>query len=493
VNDQGQPHRARPTQQKVLDWVDKVRRGEVFTDGTPILYLQGGIGCGKTRAFIAAIQEMQTQIPNLRVLWGREDFNDLVKSAKETYFEVLPTELLINKNEQYHWYDILQNSGEKSRIYFSGLKDTAGLGSQEFGVIVVTEVHEITFRAFETLVERCRQAKMPNMILMEGNPPNEDHWLVKSTTPGKTDFNPDITLWEVSTYENWDALAPGYRNSLERRPESWKKKYLYGKPGFTPDGTPFYAGFKERLHKKKLNYIDSRPLIRSWDYGFHHPACSFHQIDAKGRWLILREVMGTDVTIQEFGNLIKTLCNEWYPGAQWEDYGDPAGNQVSDKSEKTSVEILASMGIDVTSKVSTYRERKEIIERKLATLIDGMPSLLVDESCKTIVDGFLGGYHYPIRKPNQGFNPNVHEVPYRDGFYEHLQNSVEYFAVNMFEGAETKQDTSEPIIKTVGPFKDVKIEYEDDDSKYSEAYRLRLERNQEGVDEEPRSVRYVQG
>jgi len=207
----------------------------------------------------------------------------------------------------------------------------------------------------------------------------------------------------------------------------------------------------------------AKPLIRAWDYGYHHPACSIHQIDPKGRWLILKEIMGTDITIKAFGEYVKILCKELYPDAQWEDFGDPAGEQKSDKSEKTSVEILASLGIYVTSKASTYRERKEIIERKLATLIDGMPALLVDEGCKTVIDGFLGGYHYPVRKQGQAFNPMIFEMPRKDGFYEHLINSVEYFAVNMFTGAETKEDKGDFTVKVVGDMKDVRIEYEDED------------------------------
>lgn len=456
----------------MLDWVDAVRRGKkTKSEGIPILYIQGGVGCGKTRGFLAPVLEMLIEIPGVKMLWGRLNYNDLVKSAKDTFLEVLPVELIANKNEAYHWYDIAQNGKTSGRIYFDGLQDPASLGSQEFAVIVITEVHQVAYNIFITAKQRCRQAHMPVMILMEGNPPNEDHWLIKCTNPEDSMYDPDIEKWEVSTYENWDALSLAYRNSLERMPESWKKKYLYGKTGFTPDGTPFYSGFKELLHTKKLDYIPSRPLIRVFDYGYHHPACSFHQIDAKGRWLILREVMGTDITIQEFGNYIKTMCKEWYPDAQYVDYGDPAGLQKTDKSEKTSVEILASMGIFVTSKQSTYRERKEIIERKLSTLIDGLPSLLVDESCKTIIDGFLGGYHYPVYKQGQGYNPAVMEIPFRDSFYEHLLNTVEYFAVNNFTGAESKEPDIAPLLKVIGPLKDLQIDYGDEEETPLDRYR----------------------
>lgn len=474
LNEQGEANVPNPTQQKVLDWVDQVRKQKPKTssEGIPVLYLQGGVGSGKTRGILAPVTEMLFEIPGLRILWGRQDFKDLKLSAMETFFEVMPLELVGQKSEQYHWYDIKQPKGKTSRIYFNGLKDLGGLGSQEFAIIVVTEAHEISEKAYRTLKQRVRQAHMPTMILMEGNPPNKDHWLCKLIDPKNKLHDRDIEMWEVSTYENWKNLPTPYRNSLENMPQSWKNKYLYGHFGFTPDGSPFYEGFDERFHKRELQWMSARPIIRSWDYGFRHPACSFHQIDAKGRWVVIREVMGTDITIDKFGQYIKTMCTEWYPGfTNYDDVGDPAGTQKSDKSEKTSVEILNSMGIFPHSKGSTYRERKEIIERKLSTLIDSLPALIVDQTCLVIVDGFLGGYHYPVRKEGQAFNPNRFEIPFQDGYYEHLMNTLEYFAVNFFTGAETKEEPANITYKVVGPTKDVHYNIEEDERTNHGRYR----------------------
>ena len=237
-------------------------------------------------------------------------------------------------------------------------------------------------------------------------------------------------------------------------------------------GKPFYTGFREHSHAKKLNYNFDRSIYRSWDYGYHHPACSFHQIDAKGRWCVLKELMGTNATIQRFGDDVKLMSREWFPNGVFSDidFGDPAGAAANDKSEKTSVEILASIGIYVTSKFSTYRERKEIIERKLTTTIDGFPSLIIDESCKIIIGGLNGGYHYPELKGGMQFNPSLMEKPFHDEWFSHLMNTVEYFAVNMFTGAESKEDNTPTTYRVVGDLGDVRFDAEDDD-KYSPGYR----------------------
>ena len=96
--------------------------------------------------------------------------------------------------------------------------------------------------------------------------------------------------------------------------------------------------------------------------------------------------------------------------------------------------------------------------------------MIFDMRCKILIDGFLGGYHYAIRRAGQGFNPHLHEIPFRDGYWEHVCNSLEYVAVNLFTGAETTEDNTPTTYRVVGDLGDVRFDSADDDA-YSEAYR----------------------
>jgi hypothetical protein len=169
--------------------------------------------------------------------------------------------------------------------------------------------------------------------------------------------------------------------------------------------------------------------------------CLVTQIDNFDRWVWLNEFLGRDTTIDKFADYITEKLNSLYPGAKIRSYGDPAGNQSNDKSEKTSSEILTAKGFPIISRQSTYRERKEIIEGKLAKLNGNKPALLIDRKCKICIDGFLGGYHYPTKKEQQQYEDKF-EVPYKDGFYDHLMNSGEYIAVNIFKPFQ-RQDFKE--------------------------------------------------
>src|SRR3990167_301454 len=425
------------------------------------------IGAWRAGKTFAGCQEAYTHSfvykKNCGVIF-RRDYTDLRDTTMKTFFEVVPPDDIKDFNKTEHKVTLLNGS----EIYFRHLKDGLKLGSLSLGWFFVDEAEEVSEEIFIALQGRLSLKGTACVGWLVSNPLNTDHWLHKTfqDNPDK-----DFAVFFASTYENQEHLPVGYISNLEKLPESWRKKYLRGQWGFTPDGKPFYQGYSEILHKKKLQPVKDKFIYRAWDYGFNFPFCSFHQIDAKGRWLIIREVMGREITIERFGNFIKTKCAELYPGFHFQDFGDPAGLQKSDKSERTSVEILAAMGIDVLSKPSTYRERKEIIERKLATLIEGAPSLVVDESCKIINDGFLGGYHYPVRKAGQSFNVHTFEVPHRDGYYEHGINSVEYFAVNMFTGAESKEAQGRLNVRVVGDLKDTKIEYEDEETNQSR-YRM---------------------
>ena len=447
-NEDGTACHANPTQQRVLEWVDRIRslspeeRDHIF-----VLYLQGGVGSGKTRGLMAPVSEMLLETPGLAVFWGRQDFNDLKLSAMDKFMnEVMPPEAFGRKNEQYHWYEIrVKGSTIPSKIFFNGLKDLSGLGSQEFGIIVVTEVHEISELAYRTLKRRCRQKGVPTMILLEGEPPNEGHWLTRLTDKKDPDYDPDIEKWELSTYENWDNIPVAYRGSLESMPEAWKRKYLLGKPGFIPKGKAFYQGFKEPLHTGWFDWNPDLPLIVSWDWGFHHPAVSFHQFST--RWYILRELMGSRTTIKKFAEFeVKPFINTHFPNAKTIHYGDPAGLQSNDKSEKSSVAIVKDLGFDVKCRpngpLTGYRARKEIIENKLSTIDNGKPLLQIDSRCKTIIEGFLGGYHYAEENAEKEVNTK-YEAPFHDDFYSHLMNTVEYVAVNTFRTVERHNRGSE--------------------------------------------------
>lgn len=208
-------------------------------------------------------------------------------------------------------------------------------------------------------------------------------------------------------------------------------------------GDPFYTGFSRALHMRNMRISQSRELVLSWDYGFRHPNCCIHQVSVEGIWVVVDNIFGENQTIDEFAEYVSQYLNNNYKGFQYrhKGFGDPAGRQSSDKSRRSSEQILNDMGFKVESipsnhVFSNYAARKAIIEKRLRTLIGGIPSLVINDvpNNQIIIEGFEGGYRYPDANKYGGIN----EKPVDDGWYEHPMNCIEYFAINMFKPVEQK-------------------------------------------------------
>ncbi len=213
-------------------------------------------------------------------------------------------------------------------------------------------------------------------------------------------------------------------------------------------GEPFYLGFSRGLHVRKMNIIKERDLILGFDYGFNHPNCCIFQISPEGIGIIVDNIRGANQTADEFAEYCKIYFNTQWPGYKisYHNYGDPAGNQSSDKSKKTSAMILKDHGFNVLSIPSnsihgSYANRKAIIERKLRTMIGSCPSLVVNDTKNNelFIEGFEGGYRYPDANKYGG----VAEKPIHDDYYSNAFNSFEYIMVNLFRAVEVSPAVQE--------------------------------------------------
>lgn len=207
-------------------------------------------------------------------------------------------------------------------------------------------------------------------------------------------------------------------------------------------GEPFYVGFSRGNHVRKMNISHDKDLILGFDYGFTHPNCLIFQLSAEGIGIVVDNIFGENQTIDEFAEYCRSYLNTIWPGYTFGRicYGDPAGNQMGDKSKRSSVEILHSHGFKVfsvpsTSRIGSYANRKAIIERRLRTMIGGIPSLVINDvpNNEILIEGFEGGYRYPDANKYGG----VSEVPVHDDYFSHPFNCLEYVHVNLFKPVET--------------------------------------------------------
>ena len=192
-------------------------------------------------------------------------------------------------------------------------------------------------------------------------------------------------------------------------------------------GKKVFTEFSETTHCKSLQPVNDILFLRGWDFGYHRPACVLTQINTADQWCIIREWLGKDTALETFAQGVLSQCPRG-DGIRYKDYCDPAGTQSSDKSVRTSIDILNALNIHPIYKKSAPEMRAGIIRSLLLKRSDGEPGLLLNKSCKMLTEGFLGGYHYP---ENLAYGEK--ETPLKDGFYDHLFDALGYIAYSVFK------------------------------------------------------------
>jgi hypothetical protein len=180
-----------------------------------------------------------------------------------------------------------------------------------------------------------------------------------------------------------------------------------------------FRNFTE-THKRNLSYIPGRRVIRSWDFGYHCPACLFMQLDSDDCLLVLHEEVGHEDLLTDFAARVLAKGAQLFPEACFEDICDPAGAQRSDKSAHTSIEILNSLGIYPYYGRSNIQDGIELIRIKLSARIGEKPGLMVDRACTRLIEAMEGGYRYTSEHS---------ELPLEEHPYEDVVDCLRYAVI----------------------------------------------------------------
>jgi hypothetical protein len=174
-------------------------------------------------------------------------------------------------------------------------------------------------------------------------------------------------------------------------------------------------------------------IKRGWDFGLT-PACVFTQLRPDGRWVAFDELVATDIGISTFADEVLRHSANSYPGYEFEDFGDPAGEQSSamtqDKAEKTCFDILRGKGIAIEAGEQNLTIRLESVKKPMNTLMNGRPQFLIHPRCKKLRKGFQGRYQYKKLKI-AGAQERYHAEPDKNEF-SHPHDGLQYVGTKVF-------------------------------------------------------------
>ena len=249
-------------------------------------------------------------------------------------------------------------------------------------------------------------------------------------------------FWQVPG-ENEKYLRPGYyadlRNDYVNDPD-WVAMYIDGKPGIVRKGKLVYNNFAMDIHvaKQSLRPVEGATIYRGWDNTGNHPACVLLQIPSPFRAQVLPSYWDGRMGITDFTKYIQAQCAALYPTCKFVDWGDPAGeaNFSHPVGGLTSnAKIMRELGIQVQPSEQAFRARVEAVDQMLARR-DG---LLIDPDNALLIDGFMGGYHFP-EIGTTGYHADAPEK----NKYADAHDALQYVMVKLFGRPQLDEDKPLP-------------------------------------------------
>jgi hypothetical protein len=355
----------------------------------------------------------------------------------------------------FFWVDDAMESSEE---YFIGDNTSAGLLSR-------LRLPNIHFDRSTYDTHTRKHGSLHGMV--SSNPPPYSHWLHKlfGDKSGIHYIGDDEVTWmQVSTNDN-PFVGEDYSKGLISIQTQMGhnvntiRRVIYGESIPAYKGIPVFPQFKNSIHVAPLKFRPDLPLIRSWDFGYLHPAvvysnlykCSHHT----NHFFTLSE-------ISDAANLnIHTLWKKYvephtkalYSNATLiRDCGDRSGyrQSSSSKDSRSDMKILIHE-YNIPFKhaymhlTPSLQFMRGLLEPKEPCKC-GLPLVLISEKCKGLIGALQGGYHFP-----KGRSAITGDKPVEDRFFADIACAWRYGAENYVKWGLSFEDHQE--IKQQNTFK----------------------------------------
>jgi hypothetical protein len=414
---------------------------------TRLVDFEGAIRSGKSTPLVWKVINYAIEYPGIKMMLCRWTGDALDMQVKPKFYEECPKEILgkWNAKEEYQEFTngsilylrSLKSSDDKARYSkFAGLT---------LAVIGLDQPEEIPSDVYDALKGRLSQPGFPQQMLLTPNPPSPNHWLVDEFPEDNHIAGHEYII--TSVYDNRHIIGDDYIKELEAEyPEGHvlRRRFIEGRRGLSIEGQPVYGKvFNRDTHVREILFNPDSILYESWDFGQKHPAVSWHQLLQNGWWNVLGEYLGTRQFIDEAVPAVARLRTELFPGlTTLRVCCDPAGaDKQGHGIRQTAVDVLnahlrANYGPDMGARFvpgSNQPAKREYCIQQISThmgrLIQGRPAMILHPRCEITIDGCEAGYVYDDRVFTQAQLPNIRR-PKKDGYYDHLQNTLEYFMLN---------------------------------------------------------------
>ena len=454
-------------------------------------FIRGPLGSAKTTTVCVDIFDLINSMPadvngERRSRWCavRNTYSELKNTTVKEWIEICPEDL-----GKMNWTDLTQQiefdkeDGTKVKAEFIFLaldkpQDVKKLRGLQLTGGWMNEAKELPFEVVSMLFGRCgrypKRVDSPPYwfgVIGDTNSPDEDSWYydlaenkkpqgwVFVTQPGGVYKDTVTGSWPVNPgADNLHNLPSGYyENQIAGNDDDWINVNLANNYGFVKEGKPVHEWYNDGVHTSSdlIQPDRTRPIYLGFDFG-RTPACAMAQKDSMGRWTFIDEFTSTNMSAENFAPELKRYLDTEYSQFKFDfGYGDPAGGDGNQSTDRTPFDILRANGIMAgpTSSNDPLIRRAAISSLGLRNCMDGKPALVISPKCKMLRKGMAGGFCY---KRVQVSGEKYADKPDK-GIYSHIVEAAEYLLQGQGCGSEAvygKPTFSAPVrAKSFDPFK----------------------------------------
>lgn len=367
-------------------------------------------------------------------------------------------------------------------------EDVKKLLSLELTAGFMNESRELPFEVFEAFTGRLgrypSQKDRPENIkptdwptecylLMDTNSPSNRHWWYELAEPQAKGHDSMMERLEATREElvklgaikegqplmeffaqpsgfsdeaeNIPNLRPGYYQFASiGKSEEWIRVHLKNEYGTTFAGKRVYPNYSDALHmaKAKLFAVKGVQLAVSFDYGLT-PAAVFGQLTPRGQLKVIAELTSDGMGIRQFiEQVVLPFMARNFPDVDKRKMlatGDPAGDPGRDTDGISPADIVREYFPEYESaRTNDPLKRQEAVNFFLTRIADGEASFRLSPECRTLHEGFIGGYHY--RKLNT-LDLRFLESPEKN-VYSHPHDALQYLALLFYQPPTQKTQRS---------------------------------------------------
>lgn len=467
---------------------------EAFLDDYSFVsIIRGPWGSGKSVACITKLYQIANkQRPNpqglRRTRWAvvRNTYAELRDTTIKTWLDWFPEELygpMVKARPFTHTIRVPGAPDARGRpttveieVIFVALddeNDRKKLLSLELTGVWVNEAREIIKPIIDDIIGRT--GRYPSKrdgghswsgAIMDTNAPSETHWLpiMMGEAPAPESMSEEerdaLVRPENWTYyvqpgallpirdekgkvvdyepnpaaENIRNLTDGYGYYMARKggkTRSWVLVNFCNELGQLVAGKPVWPSFDKAKHvtKTAIPYDPNFPLLVGVDSTGRNPAAVFAQF-VRGRWRILAELVGRDITSERFAPQLKAkiaqivgTAGQTYQQATIQAYRDPH-EQKSETDDRTTTQVYIKYGIRLIPAPggNGVAMRTATVE----TLFD-YDQIDISPGCTMLIAGCSGGYRY--RKLQIAGIEAYDEVPDKRNGFADVCDALQYVAL----------------------------------------------------------------